>query len=154
MRTLLIPIFVSSLAGAAEAQVLGYVVAGPAVTSEGASTHTTLHAGAGVEVVTADRVGVGGELGLFYLFVAPSAHAALYLRPAGRGKTTPFVTGGYSALWRVDGESAFRAFNVGAGVHVWLAGHAGLRVELRDHLRRDHRGTTQYWSMRAGVVFR
>jgi hypothetical protein len=28
------------------------------------------------------------------------------------------------------------------------------RVELRDHLRLDTRGTVQYWSLRGAVVFR
>ena len=155
MRTLLIPIFFSSLAATAEAQVLGYAIAGPAGTSEGTNTHTTFHAGAGVEVVISDRVGVGGELGFYYRYITPSANATLHLgRLRSSGKTTAFVAGGYSALWRVDGESAFRAFNVGAGFHVWLADQAGLRVEFRDHLRRDNRGMTQYWSIRAGVAFR
>ncbi len=154
MRTLLVPAFIALFATHSNAQGLGYVIAGPAGRLEGVNDPITVHAAAGGEFVAADRVGVGGELGFFYRFITGSANATLHLGRVRSGNTTPFVTAGYSSLWRVDGETAFRAFSVGAGVDIWPAENAGFRVELRDHLRRDNRGTTHYWSARAGMVFR
>jgi hypothetical protein len=37
---------------------------------------------------------------------------------------------------------------------VWPGDHAGIRLEVRDHLRPDDRGTTHYWSFRAGIAIR
>ena len=64
------------------------------------------------------------------------------------------MTAGYSRLGIGDGEGAFSAFNVGAGLHYWPTDHVGFRMEVRDHFRPDDRGTTQYWSVRAGIAFR
>ena len=69
-------------------------------------------------------------------------------------KFSPFVTAGYSRLGIGDGEGAFSAFNAGAGFHYWATDHIGVRAEIRDHVRPDDRGTTQYWSLRAGIAFR
>ena len=48
------------IAGAAEAQAIGYGIAGPAGTSGFVNTNTTFHAAGGVEVVAAETIGAGG----------------------------------------------------------------------------------------------
>jgi hypothetical protein len=135
------------IAGASEAQVIGYGIAGPAGTSGFINTNTTFHAAGGAAIVAADRLGVGGEVGFFNRLIVGSANGVARLGNA-------FITGGYSRMGMGDGEGAFSAINFGGGVHVWMSDHAGLRVEFRDHLRRDDRGNTHYWSSRAGVAFR
>jgi hypothetical protein len=135
------------IAGAAEAQVIGYGIAGPAGTSGFVNTNTTFHAAAGLEIVPAETVGIGGEFGFFNRLMVGSANGVVRFGPA-------FVTGGYSRMGIGDGEGAFSAFNFGGGAHFWSRRRAGLRVEFRDHLRSDDRGNTHYWSIRAGVAFR
>jgi hypothetical protein len=164
MRTLLALLFVTFFVSAANAQVLGYGVAGPATTM-GFVNHSriTFNAAGGVDVAIADRVGVGGELGFFNRLIVGSANATLHLGNreslsrrslGGGGKVSPFVTAGYSRFGIGDGEGGFSAFHAGAGAHVWLGDRAGLRLEIRDHLRPDDRGLTQYWSARVGIVLR
>jgi hypothetical protein len=142
-------------AASADAQVLGYGVAGPA-TSMGFVNHSriTFNVAGGAEAVAADVVGLGGELGFFNRLIVGSANASLHLAGVSRAKVSPFVTAGYSRLGIGDGEGAFSAFNAGAGVQGWFSDRAGVRIEVRDHLRPGDRGVTQYWSLRLGVVFR
>jgi hypothetical protein len=147
MRILFVTLFVATLADAARAQGLGYAIAGPAGTSGFVNTNTTFHAAGGGEAVVADRAGVGGEFGFFNRLIVGSGNAVLRFG-------TAFVTGGYSRMGIGDGEGAFSAINFGGGGHLWGSGHAGLRVEFRDHVRRDDRGNTHYWSIRAGIAFR
>ena len=144
---LLVTVFITLLAATVEAQVLGYGIAGPAGTSGFINTNTTFHAAGGVEIVAADRAGVGGEFGFFNRLIVGSANGVVRFGNV-------FLTGGYSRMGIGDGEGAFSAFNVGGGVNAWMGDHAGLRVEFRDHVRTDDRGNTHYWSIRAGVAFR
>jgi hypothetical protein len=141
------------VAGAAHAQGLGYAIAGPAGTSGFVNTNTTFHAAGGVEVFATDRLGVGGEVGFFNRLVTASADATWTFAVASHGFADAFVTGGYSRFGIGDGEGGFNAWNIGIGAHVWFGDRAGLRLEFRDHIRPDSRGTTQYWSIRAGVAF-
>jgi hypothetical protein len=53
-----------------------------------------------------------------------------------------------------DGDGAFSAFNAGGGVNAWIGDRAGVRFELRDHVRPDDRGLTHYWAARLGIVFK
>ena len=149
MRVLLVTVFITAAVTTAEAQILGYGVAGPAGTSGFIDTGVTFHGAGGAEIVAGDRVGVGSEFGVFDRLITTSGNLTVYV--AGqRG----FVSGGYSRMGIGDGEEAFSAFNVGAGAHVWFGEHTGLRLEFRDHMRPDDRGTTHYWTARAGIVFR
>ena len=155
MRTLFAVCFVTLFAAHANAQVSGYVAAGPATTM-GFVNHSriTFNAAGGAEAIFGDRAGVGGELGLFNRLVVGSANATIYLAGASGAGVSPFVTAGYSRLGIGDGEGAFSAFNAGAGLHFWPGDHVGIRLELRDHVRPDDRGTTHYWSARVGIAFR
>jgi hypothetical protein len=150
-------------AGRAEAQVqaLGYGIAGPAGYSAFFnSSSTALHAAGGAEVLAGGRVGVGGEFGLLLnlggaLWVT-SANGVFHFTPSvptpTRSRVSPFVTGGYTRM--TSGDGAFNAWNIGGGADVWLKPRVGLRLEFRDHIRPDRRGNVQYWTFRAGVVFR
>ena len=144
--------------GRAEAQGLGYAIVGPSgVMGTSGSAGLAGHAAAGGELLIKNRVGVGGEYGIFAgegggLHIA-SANAVLHFAPAERQRgTRPFVSGGYTRL--SNGEGDFNAFNVGGGVDIWARERVGVRVEIRDHIRPDDRGNIHYWAIRAGVVFR
>jgi hypothetical protein len=143
----------------AHAQGLGYRIAGPAgVAGFFAASASELHAAGGGELRAASRVGAGGEFGVFGTSGAVlvlSFNGTLYLgsRPEAN-KTVPYLSSGYSRFGIDRGDEAFGAWNIAGGLDYWAGRHAGLRVELRDHLRLDTRGTVQYWALRAGIVFR
>jgi hypothetical protein len=147
---------------AAQVTGLGYGIAGPAGFSGFFGTSgLNVHVAGGGEVLAGDRVGAGGEFGVFAgtgggLFVT-SATAVFHFVPSSgaRGRdqrVSPFVSGGYSRL--SSGEGDFNAVNAGAGADVWLKPRVGIRAEFRDHIRSDDRGGVHYWSIRVGVVFR
>jgi hypothetical protein len=160
MRTLLTVLFFTSLTCLTnptrlEAQALGYAAGGFGGYSGFFGTASpSFHVGAGGEVVAADRVGIGGEFGFFDRLIVGSANASFHLNGVRNARFSPFITGGYSRLGIGDGDGAFNTINVGAGLHYWAADRVGFRVEVRDHFRPDDRGTTQYWSVRAGIAFR
>ena len=143
---------------AAEAQVIGYAIAGPAGFSGFfGSASSAVHAAAGIEALGWRRIGVGGEVGALRnsgsVLLVTSANGVVHLlaSPARRG-VSPFVTGGYTRMSNADGS--FDAWNVGAGVDLWMLDHFGVRLEFRDHVRPDRRGKVQYWTFRAGVAFK
>jgi hypothetical protein len=157
MRILLV-IIMLALARAADAQVLGYAVAGPAGFQGffGSSVSGGQAAG-GAELLFRGRVGLGGEYGVIVnqssgLLVWSINGVVHVLSGRGSSNVSPFVTGGYTRL--SSGEGAFNAWNAGAGLDIWAKPRVGVRVELRDQVRPDHRGDVHYWTMRAGVVFR
>ncbi len=145
----------------ADAQALGYGIAGPAGYSGFfGSSAQAIHAAGGGEVLVGGRVGGGGEFGILAnanggLFLT-SANAVVHFVPSQptpiRSRLSPFITGGYTRF--SSGEGAFNGWNAGAGTDVWLKPRVGLRVEFRDHVRSDQRGSVQYRALRVGVVFR
>ena len=154
MRTLLVLTFITALAGMAEAQQLtGYGVAGPAGAMGFVNTRSlTFHAGGGGEVFLGKYFAVGGEGGLFDRLITVSVNGAIHA--SGEEGIVPFLTAGYTRLGVADGEGGANAWNIGAGGDAWFSKHAGIRFELRDHIRQDSRGNTHYWSMRAGIAIR
>jgi hypothetical protein len=162
MRILVALAFVTLFAAHASAQGLGYAEGGPAgVNGYFGRWSDSFHVGGGAEIVAADHVGIGGEVGFFGRLVVASANATVHLGGVKNAKFSPFVTAGFSVFGIGDGEGAvdnlfgvFSAYNVGAGLHYWAADRVGFRVEFRDHFRPDDRGMTQYWSVRAGIAFR
>lgn len=154
MRTLLITSFITLLAATADAQVQGYAIAGPAdVTGFVSTRNVTFSAAGGAEVFLGKYVSVGGGGGFFERLITVSADAAIHA--AKEEGIVPFLSAGYTRIGIVDGEGGgFNAVNLGAGANGWIAKHAGIRFELRDYVRLDPRGTTNYWSLRAGFVFR
>jgi hypothetical protein len=142
----------------AHAQGLGYAIAGPAGFSGFyGSAASSLHAAGGGEGLVAGRFGIGGEVGVFAnrssALLVVSANGAFHAATQfSDRRVVPFVTAGYTHFGRGDGS--FSAWNAGVGFDVWMKDRAGLRLEVRDHVRPDSRGTVQYWTVRAGVVFR
>jgi hypothetical protein len=152
MRPFFITTFLTLFATAASAQVHAYAIAGPAGANGFVNTGTTIHAAAGAEVFLGKYASIDGEGGFFNRLVTVSVNGAIHM---SRDTTVaPFVIAGYTRLGVGDGEGGADAWNIGAGTDVWIGRHAGLRVEFRDHIRPDDRGATNYWSVRAGVVFR
>jgi hypothetical protein len=148
-------------AGAAAAQPVGYAVVGPSGYSGFfGSSISAGHVAGGGEFLVGGRAGGGGEFGLIAgtgggLWVT-SANGVFHILPGGPAdsdvRVSPFVTGGYTRM--SSGDGGFNGWNAGAGADVWLKPHVGLRLEFRDHVRPDSRGTVHYWSFRAGVAFR
>ncbi len=136
------------------AQGLGYAIAGPAGYSGFfGSSASSVHVAGGGEALVHGRAGVGGEFGILNTLSVFSANGVLHISPspAKRG-SSPFVTGGYTYMG--SGEGSFSAWNVAGGLDFWAKNRLGVRVEFRDHVRPDSRGAVQYWTIRAGVVFR
>ena len=153
MRTILALSFVTLFATHASAQGLGYAEGGLAgVHGFFGQWSDSFHVGGGGEVVVDDRLGFGGEIGLFNRFVTASGNVTVHLGGVSSARFSPFVTGGVS--WFGVGDGEFKALNVGGGFHYWAADRVGFRAEFRDHFRPDDRGTVQYWSARAGIAFR
>lgn len=130
-----------ALAGSqtAEAQLLGYGIAGPAgVSGFFGSSGSSIHAAGGGEALVGGRAGIGGELGVFasssigLLVVSVNGVLHFSTNPPKRG-ASPFVTGGYTRMG--SGEGAFGAWNAGAGVDLWAKDRVGVRIEFRDHVR-------------------
>ena len=68
-------------------------------------------------------------------------------------KWIPFVSGGYSMLFR-DGTKS--GLNVGGGVQYWASPHLALRFEVRDHAFSEGglNRNLHLYGLRVGVMFR
>lgn len=153
----LVVTFALAAARSADAQALGYGIAGPAGFSGFfGSSSSGVHAAAGGEVLAGGFIGGGAEIGLLgnsgSVLAVFSANGVVHVVSSRAKRPSPFVTGGYTRM--SSGEGSFKAWNVGVGVDLWPKDHVGVRVEFRDHVRPDSRGAVQYWTIRAGVVFR
>lgn len=133
----------------------GYAFVAPGSTSEGGST---LHFGVGVEGLVYKGLGVGGEIGYlgatrklsegFGVFSPNVSYH--FLNATKSGKLVPFVTGGYSLLFRSD---VAHAGNFGGGVNYWFKDRIGARLEFRDHVV-GHSGLGHFFGFRIGLAFR
>jgi hypothetical protein len=120
-------------------------------------TAMTLHLGLGGEAVVGKGIGVGAEIGA----LGPRQHfsdAVVGLfSPNGyyhfvhdkKVRIDPFVTGGYSLLFR---SGHINLFNFGGGATYWFHRHLGARFEFRDHVYTSG-GTLHYWGFRMGLSF-
>ena len=138
----------------------GYVFAAPGAISAGGLTDSTFHVGGGGEAPVWGNLAVGAEIG----WLAPASQldggfGVFSINPSYRFRTgkenaraIPFVTGGYSLLFR---ESTANAINLGGGVDYWFRDKLGLRVEVRDHIRNPRfTGPIHIWQVRVGLTFR
>jgi hypothetical protein len=128
-----------------------YVYAGPGgVSGSWAPAGAAIVAGGGGEWLVASGLGVGGEAGIFKTLGVVSLNGSWHVgQRSHETGLQPFVTSGYTHM---EGEGGFSAWNAGGGVIVW-GHHRGLRLEFRDHVRPDDRGTLHYWALRAGLTF-
>jgi hypothetical protein len=115
----------------------------------------TLQAGVGGEVTLWRGLGAGVEvtgLGprdhLTDGFGLASANGYYHLPRFSDGKWDPFVTGGYSLLFR---SGHVNLGNFGAGTNYWFSRHAGVRVEARDQIWTSG-PAVHYWGVRFGIA--
>jgi hypothetical protein len=113
---------------------------------------SAIHLLAGSEVVHRSRIGVLAEIGLgsgmeSFEYLAGLATLNAVVRPVGRlSSIEPFVTGGWSILFRTGGVGAW---NVGAGLTAYSGNRADLRIEIRDYIRFG----VQLLEFRVGMAF-
>ncbi len=152
-------LLLAGLAGAVRAQSSnGYVFFAPGGVTCCGHTAMTLHFGAGGEAVLGAGIGLGAEIGALGPRQDFADGVVGILSPNGyyhfargrRVRADPFVTGGYTLLFRSGHENLF---NFGGGFHYWLAGGLGVRVEFRDHVYSNG-VTLHYWGLRFGLAFR
>jgi len=117
--------------------------------------------GGGGEGFLYKGLGVGAEAGLVFSTGGDAVTASGDLsyhfgRHARRGKLDPFVLGGLSFVGPAEkgGGRGSPALNFGGGATVWLADHAGLRLEFRDLAGAAFWSFDHYLSWRVGVTFR
>ena len=149
-------IFVSCVAAAEEVPVIsnryGYVFGGLGATSD-YEHFVTFNSGVGFEYRFYKGLGVNSEIS----YLAP---IQLVLPGFGvwsingsyhfdKGKSTPFVTAGYSMFFR---EGYQHLFNIGGGVQRRLKSGHVLRLEVRDHILRDYE-TYHLYGFRVGWTF-
>jgi len=145
-------------ARAQSVQGLGYGVGGIAGYSGffGSRAGSAAHVAGGGELLVDGRAGAAGEFGFLLgtdALSITSVNGVFHAVPVRRDEPfSPFVTAGYTHM--SSGEGAFDAWNIGGGADVWTSAHRALRLEFRDHVRPDVRGTVHYWSLRAGIAFR
>src|SRR5262245_39224223 len=114
MRIPLIVVFITFIGTSANAQGLGYVEGGLAGVDGFPGTWSdSFHVAGGGEVVAAERLGFGGEIGFFNRLITASGNATLHFTSVSTQKVGAFVTGGYSRFGIGDGEGGFNAWNVG-----------------------------------------
>lgn len=151
-------ILIAAVSGAVWAQPSnGYVFFAPGGATCCGHTDMTLHFGVGGEAVLGKGVGVGAEIGA----VGPrqyfsdgvvglfSPNGYYHFVHGKNVKVDPFVTGGYSLLFR-SGHA--NLFNCGGGVNYWFHRKLGARFEFRDHVHWDG-GAFHYWGFRVGLSF-
>lgn len=119
----------------------------------GASGSSTLHLGAGAEGRFARYFGAGAELGALGFTsawgdsVVGVFSPGLYIHPASDRQLDPYVTGGYTLMFRSGHENLGY---IGAGLNWWFRRNLGLKLEFRDHLH----SSTSFWQFRFGIAFR
>ena len=119
---------------------------------------SNLHIGVGALGRIYKGLGVGADVG--YLFPPKaaadgvglfSANGYYHFNTRKSDKLVPFVTGGFSGMFR---QGWLSMGNVGGGVDYWFRERAGLTLEFRDHIRPYSGETLQLWEFRIGFSFR
>ena len=136
-----------------------YVFVAPARDTVSTGTSSAYGAGLGVERMIQKWFGAGAELG----GVVPGRGKANqasgsfsfngYAHPLLNSKWDPYVTGGYSFLFR---DFASNGFNMGAGLNYWYSDNRAFMLEIhelagnKDPAFPEHR----YLEFRIGLSFR
>jgi hypothetical protein len=136
----------------------GYLFIAPGGASGGGNTQATMHMGAGGEWIPGKGIGAGGEIGALgptsgfaenVLGVVSLNGYYHFLHETRR--VDPFVTGGYSLLFR-SGHA--NTGNFGVGVNYWFVPKIGAKLEFRDHVWPVDGSHIHYWGVRFGLDFR
>lgn len=134
----------------------GYAFVSPGVALGEGSSMSFLHFGGGGEVNLYKGIGIGAEIGYLAPFqyisdgVGVFSVNGLYNFEKPGSKIAPFVTGGYSLIFR---SGYLNAMNFGGGVDYWFAKKVGLRFEFRDHVSPQY-FSDQLLQGRLAIVFR
>ncbi len=136
-----------------EHRAQAYLFFSPGVATGNGNSAAIFHSGGGAEGLFYKGLGAGAEIG----YLAP-------FRDTGDGfgvasfngvykfsrtqKVVPFVTGGYSLLFR---SGSANAANFGAGFDYWLKDHLGIRLEFRDYQQVST--NVNYATFRIGLSF-
>lgn len=141
-------------------QSYAFVAPGALIANGSGGDNTgVLHLGGGFEVFAARNFAVGGEGGYLAPFRAFggglgtfSANGSYHFYGGDSDrKAVPFVTGGYTMLFRGDTASGG---NFGGGVTLWPKERFGIRVEARDHIHQFDGATLHSLTARISFVFR
>jgi predicted small secreted protein len=137
---LMVPTLVSAQNTDHQSRGLGYVFVGPATNQMG------MTAGFGGEGYAYKGLGVGVELGTAgfdksangnpnWIGVGSADLSYHFFPKKIRGRAAPFVTGGCTFFFGQDTDTAggnvTHGFNVGGGVDIFAAKHAGVRFDVR-----------------------
>ena len=136
----------------------GYVFFAPGGVTCCGHTAMTLQFGLGGEGVLGKGIGVGAEVGALgtrqyfgdSVIGVFSPNGYYHFVHGGDIKLDPFVTGGYTLIFR-SGHA--NLFNFGGGLNYWFHGRLGFRSEIRDQVLTDG-AALHYWGVRFGLVFR
>lgn len=135
----------------------GYVFFAPGVAFGGGSSSFLLHFGGGGEANLYKGLGFGSEIGYLgpWQYMSQgvgllSVNCLYNFKIRNNSKMAPFVTGGYSLLFR---SGHLNAMNFGAGVNYWFGDRIGMRFEARDHVNPQY-FSDHFLQGRIGLVFR
>jgi hypothetical protein len=134
----------------------GYGFVSPGVAFGGGSSTSFLHFGGGGEANLYKGLGIGAEIGYLASFryisdgVGMFSVNGLYNFEKQGSKIAPFITGGYSLIFR---SGHVNAMNIGGGVDYWFAKRVGMRFEFRDHISTQF-FRDQLLQGRFAIVFR
>jgi hypothetical protein len=135
----------------------GYAFFAPGGVTCCSSTTMMLQFGVGGEAVLWKGIGVGAEVGVLGLrhYFTDSAMGVFspngyyHFRHTRELKADPFVTGGYTLLFR-SGHANLA--NFGGGLTYWFHKRLGARLEVRDQFNTT--GTIgHFWGVRLGLAF-
>jgi hypothetical protein len=125
-----------------EAASHGYAYVSPGAIVSGGGAASTIQFGGGGEFNLYKGLGIGLDLGYMNPIEAMSSGVGVFSANGlysfsrnGGTKLVPFITGGYSLLFRGD---VLNAVNFGGGLNYWFSDKAGLRFEFRDYVQPQH----------------
>jgi hypothetical protein len=112
--------------------------------------------GVGGEGVHRSGLGVGGELAYATPWRSFTAGLGIFslngaYHFARQSRLDPFVTGGYSLIFR---SGHINTFNLGGGVNYWFHEHMGLKLDFRDHIDARGGSAVHLWAFRVGLNLR
>ena len=140
-------------------RAIAHVSLGGGGVFSGGDAQGILQVSGGGEGLIYKGLGAGAEIG--YLFPRQAAAEGFglfsangfYHFPGARSlrSVVPFVTAGYSLAFR---NGSANLANFGGGVDWWASEHAGLRLEVRDHVWPGEFSTPHFLTFRIGLVGR
>ncbi len=158
MKVRLVLLLVAACAAALAQRSAGYVYAAPGAVVDGGPAVATLQFGVGGEGVVGKGFTLGADIGavgpreeLIYSLGVFSPGVYYHFVRGTRARFDPFVSGGYTLMFRGDHASFAHA---GAGFNYWFRPRLALRVEVRDQFRPDYGRVAHFAGVRIGVSFR